>query len=30
MTEEEVRKAVCDYLTDKGYRLFWNPVGKMR
>ena len=29
MTEEEVRKAVCDYLTEKGYRLFWNPVGKM-
>ena len=28
MTEEEVRKAVCDYLTEKGYRLFWDPAGK--
>ena len=28
MSEEEVRKAVCDYLTEKGYRLFWDPAGK--
>ena len=30
MTVEEVRKAVCDYLTEKGYRLFWDPAGKLR
>ena len=28
MTEAEQRKAVCDYLMDKGYRLFWDPSTK--
>ena len=28
MTEEEQRKAVCDYLMERGYRLFWDPSNR--
>ena len=30
MTDVEVRKAVCDYLIEKGYRLFWDPSCKLK
>ncbi len=29
-TEAEKQKAVCDYLTQKGYRLFWDPSMKLK
>ena len=28
MTEDKKQKAICDYLVEKGYRLFWDPASK--